>query len=315
MKLNTKYLKIIITYVITLFLLYFSINELLTVEHRKIINSISFRSYIFSGLFIFSSFIIAGVQLNNVYTHSKIVKLSTFDIFTMPMLMNFWGYIIPFQGSFVFSAIYLKSKYNVEITTMTGIYLSVMSVSLALGGGCGIVFFYCSESISLFFLIISLILFFNPFLIFFLSRILLKSKKLKSLIGGYYVWLFELLTPILLYFKNPKLLILTLLLDITLVLIFAIWSYWISIQYAMDIPFFALLITGFLLKVTLLLKITPGNLGLMQLGIGGIFSTLGLNYSDGVFISIYQLVCLVIITFPISVLISIFNIKYLSFFK
>ena len=310
LKKSNNLLKYIFSLLLTAFLLVFLFKNVLTSVQLVLLKSISFQSYFLSGLFLLATFIFSGFQLRKVYDYSQVVKLSWFDTFTLPMVMNFWGYIIPIQGSFIFSTLFLKSKYKTSVPSMVGIYLSVFSISLSLGGLMGVFFYIWSQSLDIVFLLFSIFLLFNPLVLIFFSIFLQSSKVLTRLLGKYAYFLSEFIRPIIVYFKQPKLIIQTLLWDVAIVLVFALWSFWISEKYNLEIPFMALLVTGFLIKITLLFKFTPGNLGLMQLGVGGIFALMGLDYASGVFISLYQLVCLVVISFPISLLISIFNFKY-----
>ncbi len=291
-------------------MLLYILFKVLSDEQLALIKTISTQKYVISAFFILLYNTFAGLQLRNVYSQINVVKLSWYDTLTLPMVMNFWGYVIPVQGSFVYSAFYLKKKYNTSVSSMAGVYLSIMSISLSLGGLFGIVFYLSNHSTNILFLSLTTIFLFNPLLIILSSLMLSKSKIINHLLGKYSKILLDFTKPIIYYFKQPKLIVQTVILDAAAVVVFSIWSYWISETYDLQIPFLALLITAFLIKLTLLFKFTPGNLGLVQIGMGGIFSLLGLDFSSGVFISMYQLVCLVVISFPISLLLSLFSLKY-----
>tara|TARA_B110000483_G_C18115043_1_gene511288 strand:- start:614 stop:1042 length:429 start_codon:yes stop_codon:yes gene_type:complete len=78
------------------------------------IKLLTFNEHFISSLFLFAGFITIGFQLKNVFKKSTGINLTTFDTLTLPISQNLWGYIIPFQGAFLYSLVYLKSKYRIE---------------------------------------------------------------------------------------------------------------------------------------------------------------------------------------------------------
>jgi len=61
-----------------------------------------------TGLFFLLS---TGIELFFYYRIYAGRNISLYDVVTLPIVMNLWGHVLPFQGSFIYNAVYLKSKY------------------------------------------------------------------------------------------------------------------------------------------------------------------------------------------------------------
>ena len=104
------------------------------------IDLLTFNQHIVSSLFLFAGFFTIGFQLKNVFRKSTGLNLTIFDSLTLPISQNLWGYIIPFQGAFLYSLVYLKAKYKIEATNSIAVYLFVILASMFLGGISGIIY-------------------------------------------------------------------------------------------------------------------------------------------------------------------------------
>ena len=96
------------------------------------------------------------------------------------------------------------------------------------------------------------------------------------------------------------------------------YSLWLNViaeilDYKMS--FVAILITAILSKLALLLRFTPGNIGVNQFAFSGIFVLLGLAASQGVSISLYVSAAYFCISFTIGIVFHIINLKHISLNK
>jgi hypothetical protein len=285
------------------------------------IGTLTVREHFISSIFMLIGFAFAGLQLRNVFIKSISVKLSWFDTLTLPITQNLWGYIIPFQGSFLYSTFFLKTKYKINIKSSFSVYFIIILASLFLGGITGLIYLLANNGSfkqGLFFIFfIALPVF--PFLgkRFLISLNFLNESKLFKF-QQYFLNIIEEVVALL----NNKLFLINLfIIDICYVVTYATWSFWISEVLEYGIPFTFFLSLGFLMKLHSFTKLTPGNMGIIQLLVGGYFSLFDLNPEIGVVVSLIQLITTFFFGFPIGLITTILsfnNLKsdvFTNFFK
>jgi hypothetical protein len=233
------------------------------------------------------------------------------DQLMIPITQNFWGYILPFQGSLIYSAAIFKRKYDINISKTIYIYIFITFFSIWIGG---IIAFIHSIFIEryfygLFFLqIILLPLFFKIFQKFLV--LIPKKFKLVKIIRFH---LTHLIRSVNHSIRDKYLLINLAIYDFLFVLVYALWTYYLSEYFKLHIEFTVWFLWSYFLKITLLAKITPGNIGVVQAYTAGFLLLYGHSAEDGVMISMIQLALLVILIFPIAFINSMFNLKYFDF--
>jgi uncharacterized membrane protein YbhN (UPF0104 family) len=252
-------------------------------------------------IFLFST----GVELYYYYRIYLQKKISLYDTLTLPAVMNLWGHILPFQGSFIYNAVYLKSKYGFSINSNFKVYLFQFFCSISIGAFMLMGFKIHNQTIvgieyPVYLLIILLPFFYNK------SWVLLNTVIIKFLPEK-----FKFENPHLEEFGYKKILFL-ILINIIVSLIFSLWLYIIAVLLDYNIQFLQLFIIGILSKIALLLKITPGNLGINQFTFAGIFVLLGLPSSEGVDISLYLSISYFIISFTVGMIFHVVNMKHMK---
>lgn len=269
------------------------------------IGTLTLREHLISSIFMLIGFAFTGIQLRNVFSKSVSVKLSWFDTLTLPITQNLWGYIIPFQGSFLYSTFFLKSKYKINFKSSFSAYFIIIVASLFLGGITGITYLLANNGSfnqGIFFI------FFIAFPGFpFFGKKCLISLNLSngSKLFKFQQYFLNIMEDIVMLLKNKKFLINIFIIDICYVVTYASWSFWISEVLGYDIPFIFFLSLGFLMKLHSFTKLTPGNVGVIQLLVGGYFSLFNLNFELGVIISLIQLVTTFLFGFPIAMITTI----------
>jgi hypothetical protein len=61
-------------------------------------------------------------------------KKSIKEILTYPLMQNLWGYLIPFQGSIIFSLYYFKRTHNLSVLKSLSVNLIFLFISIILTG-------------------------------------------------------------------------------------------------------------------------------------------------------------------------------------
>lgn len=307
-----KILKSTLSVLIAIILFYLAYTFLLDVDFKKTLFEISFINFLKSAFFLFVSFIISGIELKYIYK-KKGIFLSNYDTFTIPYVINIWGVIIPLQGSFLYLITYLKTKYKAKVKDSFYLYAFIFLVSLSFFGIVGLVVFPFMDLFSIEILMILCFIAFSPLLLILSLKIIklihFKHKLLISLITS----LQYILNNVSELIKNFKTLSVIIFFNILTTLVNTFWAYWISSLYNLEISFGILLLVSIIMKLSMLFKITPGNLGVTQLANGGVFILFGHDASVGVFISIFQFLTLFLFSYPFGLLFTLINLKFFTF--
>ncbi len=305
-----KSFKIICSIIITIVLLFVGFELFLTGSNKKIFTEISFKSHILLLLFVIPIFIMGGIELKLLFKKVSNIKLDLYDVLTLPFVISLWGIIIPLQGSVLYTISYIHSKYKKEISEGIKVYILSFSIGLSLTGLIGVLYcFFGGSHYSFLFLLISIVLFINPLFLVTLNYILKKNViKLKS----------GIIKKVIMKFKfdmkfDMKFIINILLIKMTNALLTAIWSLWISQVLKLNFTFSQLVLISFLMNLVLLVKITPGNLGVNQFVSGGIALLVGGTMRDGFLLSTFQVLYTIIMALLIGTTFSIFNFQYFNF--
>lgn len=265
--------------------------------------------YVVSFILLIITWMISGLQLKVVLRHSEHINLSLFDVISLPLTQNFWGYIIPFQGSFIYGSVYLKSKYGINISRTFSAYLFITVCSLVVGALVGAIH---SIFTNLYFLPIYVTIILLPVWIVLTNKAFRLVRTKSPLLTRIQNWTEVLLNTLTDMFQHYRFIARIMLLDAAYAITFALWSYFLSESLMLNIPFVIYLISAFFMKLTLITKLTPGNIGVIQLFIGGIVSWYGYSIDSGFLISTLQLGLLMTFSFPLAIIFTIVHLKYIA---
>lgn len=239
------------------------------------------------------------------------IKLSVYDTITLPLVINLWGFIIPFQGSFFYTISYIFAKYKKRVSDSVKVYLVSFSISMSFAGFIGLIYFITSDIfIPKLFFIISFCLFINPLIFFSIAKLSGNFKSIQSI----RIKKITETTERLFSFNQTdgKLILNLILLNSINVALTTLWSYWIVTCLNINLNIIQLLLISLLIKLTILVKITPGNIGLSQFASGGIALLVGGTINDGFLLSAFQYLTVIIIAITLGSLFSFINMKYFS---
>ncbi len=250
----------------------------------------------------------SGIELYFYYRIYSARRISMYDMFTLPLVMNLWGHILPFQGAFIYNALYLKSKYLISVGTNLKVYIFQFACSISIGVMILLWFKINNNTIQpieYFIYILSILIpfFYNKswwLIQIFLQKYLPGRFQLDNLSYSE----FSIKKIIFLFFIN-----------LMITFIYSLWLHVIAEILDYKISFVAILIAAILSKVALLFRFTPGNIGVNQFAFSGIFVLLGLAASQGVSISLYVSAAYFCISFTIGIIFHIINQKYISLNK
>lgn len=210
------------------------------------------------------------------------------DILLLPLGMNLWGMLLPFQGAMAYMTVFLKRKYDVKISESFSISLFLYLLSIFLSGLLGLFFYVWYGIDSPIFAIVSSLFLLSPVFAVaaHLVMVRLPAPRIRFIRK---VWDFgeNILSGIRQLCCDHR----------TVSILLAIYAarmgnmlllHWWIVQILhydnVEIP--ALLLLNLWNMLSLLIKFTPNNLGISQVISGALFAVIGLNVEQGIMISL-----------------------------
>jgi hypothetical protein len=205
----------------------------------------------------------------------------------------------------------LKAKYRIDVSTTFSVGLFVTVCSVVVGALAGA---FHSLLHNLKFLPFYMLMVFLPVWIFVFHWVLMQVRPRWKLLLRVQETVAKILRSMVEMSRMPGLIIAVILLDSCFVLTYAYWSYYLSEIMTLHIPFIIHVMVAYLMKLSLLVKFTPGNIGIAQLFTGGVFGMYGFPIEAGLLISTMQLGLLVVLSFPVAIVLSLLQFKYIRIF-
>jgi hypothetical protein len=264
--------------------------------------------HVISFVVLFILFALSGLQLRLALRKSEGVNLSMMDTLALPVTQSFWGHVIPVQGSFVYGATFLKAKYGANVSGTMAVYLFITVCSLVIGALFGIVhsLFYDIRFLPLYLLLAAL-----PLWLVVAYRILSALNpevglllRIKELVG-------TVLGSTVTMLRAPVFVLQVVLIDVAYVALNSLWSFYLSESLNLHIPIGIFVLVSFFMKLTIVAKFTPGNMGVTQLFTGGVLSAYGYPAEAGLLVSTLQLGLLIAHSFPAAIILSLFQFKHI----
>ena len=278
-------------------------------EHVRLLSKLDFLEILVALILALAAYATSGIQY--FYIRKKYIqRMDRKDIILLPVLMNLWSFIIPFQGSLLFSSFYFKTKYKITLTDSLSINLYLYLVTVFFAGATGLIFaifnnmtFSALGFISLIFTLSPLCLFILHYLHSFVPAFKINFLvKIQSISDALFCGIREL-------FLNWETTLIVLLLNILRTIICAIWFYWLALSVGLPIPLIAVILLSLMMDVAIIIKFTPDNLGVSQVIAGIITSLSGLTASTGIIISLLSSATALLIIGTVGVVANYFYIK------
>lgn len=255
-------------------------------------------------------FLANGLQFSyNVLINGEL-KLPFKEYFNVPVLMNLFSYLLPLNGGMIFASVYLKGKYKMSYAGGLASGGIVLLFSLFITGTSGIFYGLFSHQLpdKMLFLFVLFLLpvFFWPVFLYIKKRpsgnifwrvlnlIIATAEQLKLSLKAPRVWFYNIAFTLLSILMN------------------ALWFYTGVLALGFHINIFQTFIFALLLRIAMLMKFIPGNLGFQELILGLIISMTGYTIKDGMLISLYLRACTLSISLFYGIPLFLQNKKYLT---
>jgi uncharacterized membrane protein YbhN (UPF0104 family) len=279
--------KIIINLTITVILfvlIYFWLDE----SYWQTLLRARFKDILISCLLAISIYIIAGFQF--YLTRKQLgASLKLVDIFLFPLVMGLWGFIFPFQGSVAFAALFFKKKYNMKISGGLSISIYLYLVTMVFTGLFGLIYSLIIDNVFSVLGIVSTLFLFNPLIVILLNRILLNLGKPNIfIIDKIHGFASAVIDSVSQFWQRLSFSLIIISITIGRILVQIVWFYYISNSLGFQLSFIEVTFISLIMNVSLILKFTPGNLGVAQLATGGFMALIGYQAEQAVIITLYS---------------------------
>lgn len=244
------------------------------------------------------------------WLHYKL-KIHPIEILTLPLMMHLFLYLMPVKGGMLFQVFYSKHKYKLDLSKGFSLGMTVFFMSLILTVLFGIVLIYAIpiDSFELELSLWAMAIGFGGMLV---TLNLLPSNRKFSL--GFLNKLIDFLISVRIQlveqFKNFKLSIGLLLTTAISVVAQAILFWQTALVLGIISEFLPVLLVVLILRILLLIRLLPGNLGIQEVVIGVTFAAAGFQMEDGLLIGIITRLISVFWTALIGLPALYSNLKY-----
>ncbi len=270
---------------------------------------------IVSLLIAFFIFVSSGIKYYFIRKQFG-VSLQIKDIILFPFVMNLWGIAIPFQGSMIFRTVFFMKRYNMTISKSLSISLYLLMITFCLTGAFSLLFAFYNNLYYSWLSLVSIVFITNPFFIFLASNVLKKiANPRRAILFKIHLFLQSTTEGMIFLLKNLKFTMGIFLLSLLHFSLNILWLYWISISLDFDLSLISAGLIGAIMSISLILKITPGNLGVVQLVSGGIMSMAGYSPDEAVLITLFATAISLALALTVGVFGNFYYFKTLRIFR
>lgn len=303
--------KYIWQYLFAVILILFSLIFVLKNNNFKALSGVSLFDVLVSVFIALVIYSVSGLQYLFLLRRYNQTKLNLSDIFLLPIAMNLWSFIIPFQGALLYSTAILKFKYKIKTAESFSINIYSYLITIFIAGLIGMFFVIRDKMFFSTISIISLLFVLNPLIIFLLNALFQRWHiRQNNILFKIQQFLFAVVHNTKLLYEDLRTTLMVVLINIVHTLLSVIWYYWVISIFKINLSAISVIMLALLAKVSLILRLTPGNLGIDQLASGGLVVLLGGRAVDGVLVSLFITFTTILIVFSLGVLSTIYNMKY-----
>jgi len=285
-----------------LLLFYIAVKIFGNPEYLVLMRHVSFSQVIISLLIGFFLFLINGYILAYLVKQHYWTTIKCIDMVVLPFMMHLFSYIIPFRGGLLFSALFLKIKYNIRVTEGIAIGVFTLIISLIITGLCGIYFAVSNGMLCSVWSFLSILFILSPLVVVILGRFVRDIElkpgsvpdKIKTIICSISSSSQRLLTD---YRRSLVIFFLTIASNIG----YVIFLYFIAFILQMNTTIDRIIMFALMMRLSTIVRLAPGNLGVQEFFSGGAYYMLGGSLNDGLAMALFVRFISLMLTFFIGI--------------
>ncbi len=281
----------------------------------RILKEVSFLHLLVSLTFALLLFFLSGFQYYLVRKQFGI-SLQLKDILLFPVVMNFWGYIIPIQGSLIFRTLFFATKYKMRFADSFSISVYLFLITLCFSGVFGLLLAINNDLLFSWLSFFSVFFLINPLLIWMAHKLFEKTGDTKiKLVNKAKEFLHSIIQNTHTLNKSLNFTLSVVSTSIAKLMIHMVWFYWISVSLGFGLSILAIGFISTIMNVSLIFKVTPGNLGIAQIIVGGFMGLAGAEPDQAILITLFATANSMFLAFTLGVWGNYHYFKTLRFEK
>ncbi len=303
----------VLSYFVTIVLLVVVLRFFVKPEQFRVLLGISYSELALTIILSFGAYFWGGLEMYALRGkfHFEMEKK---DILLLPLGMNLWGMLLPFQGAMAYMTVFLKRKYGVKISESFSISIFLYLLSVFLSGLIGLIFYVWYGIDSPVFAIVSALFLSSPAFAVAAHLIMerLPAPRIRLIRK---VWDFgeNILRGIRQLCCDHRTVAVLLAIYAARMLNMLLLYWWIvRILHYDGIGIPALLLLNLWNMLSLLIKFTPNNLGISQVISGALFAVIGLDVEQGIMISLVSTAIFSIDALSFGVLANFYSLAELG---
>ncbi len=218
--------------------------------------------------------------------HYKL-RLKNIEILTLPLMMHLFLYLMPVKGGMLFQVFYTKHKYNLDISKgfSLGLMVFLNSIVLTVILGLALSYLIPVESTELRITILTMAVGLAGTIA---AMLVLPSnpKNGEGILNSLFNFLINVRLQLEDQFKNIRLFFGLLITSFISVTIQAFWFWQTALILDIQCDLAPVYLVVLVLRILLLIRLLPGNLGIQEVVIGVVFSAAGFALEEGLLIGV-----------------------------
>jgi uncharacterized membrane protein YbhN (UPF0104 family) len=215
------------------------------------------------------------------------LKLNTSEILVLPMMMHLFLYLMPIKGGMFFQVFYSKQKYGLDLSSGFSFGVLVFLNSLLLTIVLGLVLVYTIPVRSLELKVLIWGMAAAPLaLIIFLRSLPNEKEHTNRLSQRFANFMIRAGWQLKEQLNNTRLFIALSTTTLASMLIQSLWFWKMSEILGLQSEFLPVMLVVLILRILMLIRLLPGNLGIQELMIAAVFSAAGFRLEDGLLIGV-----------------------------
>lgn len=301
----------LLSYVVAIVLLALVLHRLVSAEQLRQLRGISWRQLAVGMLIAVAIYLFNGL---NFYLMSRRVgfRMEKKDVLLLPVAMNLWGMLLPFQGAMAYNTVFLKRKYGVTVADSFSMLIFMYALVIFLAGFFGVIFVLIYGIKSSWFLLLSLLFCASPLGILAADAVLgrIPEARLWGPLRPVYRFIRRTVGGIGRLCRDRRTVgILLGIYCLRMLALLLLYAWIVRLLGYGNISLLAMLLLNLWNGISLLIKFTPQNLGVSQLVAGGLFALIGLSPEEGVMISLFETGIFSLVALTVGVAATVYSAR------
>ena len=242
------------------------------------------------------------------------VSLNLVDIVLLPIVGNLWSFVFPFQGNLLFTTLFFKQKYNMKVSESFSISIYLYLITLCFTGLFGLLFAFYYKMLFTWLGLFSLIFLLNPIFVYIAGQMskIIGQTQIKVL-NKIQTFITSIIDNTGKLWQDLRFTIIILTINLIRIFLSIVWFYWISKSLGFNLSFVAVGLISLIMSVSIIIKITPDNLGVAQVIAGSFMGLVGAPSQQAVMITLFASATTMILIFTIGLYGNFHYFKTINF--